>query len=142
MVCASPRRHRGSALLSLAVRPRVAQVCPFPADFGADGCAGAKALLEADDGDAYGRRLLLGGVVMALPMLSRLERQGKPQIWLAGSDSGGTTVSCPPWRRCLGCSRFPRSGKMESRLTAAVSMGSLGAMYIVGGASLATSPPR
>jgi hypothetical protein len=64
----------------------------------------AKALLFADDGDAYGRRLLLGGVVMALPVLPHVERRGKPLIWLAGSDSGDTAVSSPSWRRCLGCS--------------------------------------
>ena len=82
MDCASPRRHRGSALLSLAVRPRVAQFCPFPADLGLTDVPGRKPclklLLEADDDDAYGCRLLLGGVVMALPMLSHLERRGKP----------------------------------------------------------------
>jgi hypothetical protein len=84
------------------VQPRVAQVSLFPAVFGAGGGAGAKALLEADDGDACGCRFLLGGIVMALPMLPHLERWGKPLIPLAGSDSSGTTVSSPPWSRCLG----------------------------------------
>jgi hypothetical protein len=63
-----------------------------------------KALLFADDGDAYGCCLLLGGVIMALLVLPHIERRGKPLIWLAGLDSGGTAVSYPPWRRCLGCS--------------------------------------
>jgi hypothetical protein len=33
---------------------------------------------EADDGDARGRRHLLGGVVMVLSVLPRLEHRGKP----------------------------------------------------------------
>jgi hypothetical protein len=37
-----------------------------------------KSLREADDGDARGRRHLLGGVVMALLVLPRLDHRGKP----------------------------------------------------------------
>jgi hypothetical protein len=68
----------GLALFSLVVQPRVAQDCPFPVDLGADGCAGAKSLHEADIGDVCGHRLLPGGVVMALPMLPLLECGGNP----------------------------------------------------------------
>jgi hypothetical protein len=67
-----------STLFSSVVQPRVAQDCPFPVDLRADGCAGVKALHEADDGDICGRRLFPGGVVMALPMLPLLERGGNP----------------------------------------------------------------
>jgi hypothetical protein len=45
---------------------------------GIDGKAGAKSLLHANNGDAYGCRNLLEGVVIALPELPRLEHQGKP----------------------------------------------------------------
>jgi hypothetical protein len=71
-------RQRGSALLSSMVRPRVAQVGLFPAIFGANGGAGAKALLEADVGDACGRRFLLGGIVMALPCYPTTSAGGNP----------------------------------------------------------------
>jgi hypothetical protein len=47
-------------------------------DYGVDGRTGAKSLREADDGDARGRRHLLGGVVMVLSVLPRLEHRGKP----------------------------------------------------------------
>jgi hypothetical protein len=47
-------------------------------DAGVDDRAGAKSLREADDGDARGRRHLLGGVVMVLSVLPCLERRGKP----------------------------------------------------------------
>jgi hypothetical protein len=46
--------------------------------YGVDGRTEAKSLREADDGDARGRRHLLGGVVMVLSVLSHLEHQGKP----------------------------------------------------------------
>jgi hypothetical protein len=45
---------------------------------GVDGRARAKAQRDADDGDARGRRHLLGGVVLALLALARLEHRGKP----------------------------------------------------------------
>jgi hypothetical protein len=45
---------------------------------GVDGRARAKAQRDADDGDARGRRHLLGGVVLALLALPRLEHRGKP----------------------------------------------------------------
>jgi hypothetical protein len=117
------------------VRPRVAQVGLFPAIFGANGGVGAKALLEADDGDDCGCLFLLGGIVMALPLLPHHQRRGKPLIRLAESGSGGTTVSSPSWRRCLGRWWNPRRGMMESRLAAALSEGFQGAMYAVRGAS-------
>jgi hypothetical protein len=68
----------GSALFLSVVQPRVAKDCPFPVDLRADGCPGEKALLEADNGDVCGRRLLPVGVVMALSMLPLLERGGNP----------------------------------------------------------------
>jgi hypothetical protein len=129
------RRQRGLALLLSVVRPRVAQVRFFPAILGANGGAGAKALLEAGDGDACGRRSLLGGIVMALPLLLHHQRRGKPLIRLARSGSGSTTVSSPPWRHCLGHWWSPRRGTMKSRLAAALSEGFQGAMYAIGGAS-------
>jgi hypothetical protein len=46
--------------------------------YGVDGRAGEKSLREADDGDARGRRHLLGGIVMVLTMLPRLVHRGKP----------------------------------------------------------------
>jgi hypothetical protein len=46
-------------------------------DAGVNGRAGAKSLHEADDGDARGRRHLLGGIVMALTVLPHLEHRGK-----------------------------------------------------------------
>jgi hypothetical protein len=53
--------------------PKLAPFCAYPMDTGVDGRAGAKSLREADDGDARGRRHLLGGVVMALSVLPHLE---------------------------------------------------------------------
>jgi hypothetical protein len=47
-------------------------------DAGVVGRAGAKSLREADDGDARRRCHLLGGVIMALTVLPRLEHWGKP----------------------------------------------------------------
>jgi hypothetical protein len=44
----------GLTLFLSAVQPRVAQDCPFLVDLGDDGCAGAKAPLEADGGDVSG----------------------------------------------------------------------------------------
>jgi hypothetical protein len=58
--------------------PKPAPFCVYRMDAGVDGRAGAKSLHEADDGDARGRRNLLGGVVMALTVLPRLEHRGKP----------------------------------------------------------------
>jgi hypothetical protein len=46
--------------------PKPALFCTYPMDFGVDGRTGAKSLREADDDDTYGRRHLLGGVVMVL----------------------------------------------------------------------------
>jgi hypothetical protein len=68
----------GLTLFLSAVQPMVAQDCPFPVDLRADGCAGAKALLEADGGDVYGSRILPGGVVMAPPVHPLLEHEGNP----------------------------------------------------------------
>jgi hypothetical protein len=87
--------HGSLALLSLAMWPRVGPRLPFLVDFGADGCAQMKALLNADRGDACRCRIPLrgGGVVPALPMQSHLERRGKP---LVRSDSADTIVSSPP----------------------------------------------
>jgi hypothetical protein len=45
---------------------------------GVDGKVRAKAQHDADDGDACGRRHLLGGVVLALLALLRHEHRGKP----------------------------------------------------------------
>jgi hypothetical protein len=72
----------------------VAQVDLFLAIFGAAGASRVKSLLEANDGDTYVRRFLLGDIVMALLVLPHHERQGKPMNWLIGSDSNGTMV-CP-----------------------------------------------
>jgi hypothetical protein len=72
---------------------------------------------------------------MALLLLPHHQHRGKPLIRLAGSGSGGTTVSSPSWRRCLGRWWSPRRGTMESRLADALSEGFHGAMYAVGGAS-------
>jgi hypothetical protein len=58
--------------------PKPAFFCAYPMGSGVDGRAGANSLHEADDGDARGRRHLLGGVVMALTVLPRLEHRGKP----------------------------------------------------------------
>jgi hypothetical protein len=55
--------------------PKPAPFCAYPMDSGVDGRAGAKSLREAD---ARGRCHLLGGVVMALSVLPRLEHRGKP----------------------------------------------------------------
>jgi hypothetical protein len=44
---------------------------------GVDGKAEAKSLREADDGDARGQSHLLGGIIMALTLLPRLEHRGK-----------------------------------------------------------------
>jgi hypothetical protein len=63
---------------------------------GAGGGAGAKALLEANVGDACRRRFLLGGIIMALPVLPHYESLGKLLIRLAGLDSGDFMASSPP----------------------------------------------
>jgi hypothetical protein len=127
--------QRGLALLLSVAQPRVAKVGLYRRVFGAGGCSRAKALLEADDGNACGCRFLLGGIVMALPVLPHLERRGKPLIRLARSDNSGTTVSSSPWRRCLGRWWSPRRGTMECIFAAALSEGFRGAMYAVGGSS-------
>jgi hypothetical protein len=101
----------------------VAQVDLSLAIFGVGGGAGAKALLEANDGDTYGCRFLLGGIVMALHVLPHHERWGKPLNWLIRSDSDGTMVPSPPWRRFLSRWWSLRRGTMESRLAAALNEG-------------------
>jgi hypothetical protein len=58
--------------------PKPALFCAYRMDYGVDGRAGAKSPREADDGDARGHRHLLGGIVMVLTMLPRLEHRGKP----------------------------------------------------------------
>jgi hypothetical protein len=50
----------------------------YSMDAGVDGRARAKSLREANDGDTRGRRHLLGGIIMALTVIPRLEHQGKP----------------------------------------------------------------
>jgi hypothetical protein len=58
--------------------PKLALFCVYPMDYGIDDWAGAKSPREANDGDARGRRHLLGGIVMVLTVLPRLEHRGKP----------------------------------------------------------------
>jgi hypothetical protein len=69
----------------------VAHVWPFPVVLGARRCARAKELLEANENNACGRRLLLEGILKALLVLSHLKWSEKPYIRFAGSDSGGTS---------------------------------------------------
>jgi hypothetical protein len=63
-----------------------------------------KARRDADDGDARGRRHLLGGVVLALLVLPRLEHGGDGGTLEAVFDSGnnGATASFSSWGRRLG----------------------------------------
>jgi hypothetical protein len=58
--------------------PKPALFCAYPMDYGVDGRTRAKSLREADDGDAQGRRHLLGGVIMVLSVLPHLDHRGKP----------------------------------------------------------------
>jgi hypothetical protein len=82
----------------------VVQVLSPSLDIGVGGdWAGAKAPHFADDGDACGRRSLLGGVVMASIALPATSARGNPRS-SSGSSDGGTMVSFPPWRRRVGCS--------------------------------------
>jgi hypothetical protein len=59
--------------------PKLTIFCAYPMGSGVDGRVGAKSLREADDGNARGRHHLLGGVVMALTVLPRLEHWGNPR---------------------------------------------------------------
>jgi hypothetical protein len=56
----------------------VAHVWPFLVVLGARRCARAKALLEANENNACGRRLLLEGILKALLVLSHLKWPEKP----------------------------------------------------------------
>jgi hypothetical protein len=62
----------------LSVVSPKATPCSVSHGVGVNGRARAKAQRDADDGDAGGSRYLLGGVVLALLVLPRLEHQGKP----------------------------------------------------------------
>jgi hypothetical protein len=135
VVSAPPSSTARSDFLLIGGAAKCGSSRPVSMIFGANGGAGAKALLEASNGDARGRRFLLGGIVMVLSVLPHHQHGGKPLIRLAGLDSGGNTMLSPPWRRCLGCWWSPRRGMMESKLVAALSEGFQGAMYAIRGAS-------
>jgi hypothetical protein len=65
-----------------------------------------KARRDADDGDARERRHLLGGVVLALLVLPRLEHGGKTLEPVLGWGDNGAAASFSPWGRRLGGSWF------------------------------------
>jgi hypothetical protein len=58
--------------------PKTTLFSAYPMGSGVTGKAGAKSLREDDDGDAHGRRHLLGGIAVALTMLPCLEHRGEP----------------------------------------------------------------
>jgi hypothetical protein len=96
-----------------------------------------KALHDADDGDARGRRHLLGGVVMALPVLPRLDHRGNPRAGLRFGRRRRVCVvtslgASPRW--------FVESfvHVLESMVAAAQSAGFQGAMYTAAGAPWST----
>jgi hypothetical protein len=87
----SPLSTRSNAPLIAgeAIR-KLRYVCLFV--LGVDCRVGEKALL---DNDAWGRHHLLGGVVMALPMLPRLEHRGKPLDPVIGVGNINIVVAFP-----------------------------------------------
>jgi hypothetical protein len=90
-----------------------------------------KSRVDADDGNACGRRHLLEGVVEALSVYL-LPRSGETLDPVAGSSSGGVSVSSPPSRHCLD-SRGVLKRQLELVLAATRSLGLKGAMYFGAG---------
>lgn len=91
----------------------------------------------ADNGDAHGRRSLLGGVVLALIRLP-LSCLGETLGPTSGPGDGGVTASFPPWRHRLVARGVPKVW-LESVPATALGVSLQGAMYIIVGA-LSTTP--